>query len=87
MQGDYKLGGGLGFHIGLSDSKSFHKINLNEETVRVYGHYTPRPKIGQTLVGEFQKSFIEFEFVDVEYCADPPDMFFANVKAIGQELK
>jgi len=87
LKGDYQLGGGWGHHVSLENERNFHKINLNEQTVRVYGHITPRPKEGQTLVGEFQKSFIKFEFVDVKYCADPPDMFFAEVKAIEQELK
>jgi len=34
-----------------------------------------------------KKSFIKFEFIDVEYCHDPDDMFFGKVKAIAQEMK
>lgn len=85
MKGDYKLGGFLG--ISLLDPEEFHKVDLNTETVRVHGHITPRPSVGQTLIGEFQKSFILFEFVHVDYCLDPNDQFFADVKVIGQEMK
>jgi hypothetical protein len=87
LKGDYKLGGTRGHHVSLWDKENFNKIKLNKETVPVYGHIEPRPKVGQTLVGEFQKSFIKFEFVSIEYCSDPPDMFFADVKAIEQEMK
>lgn len=87
MKGDYKLGGGWGCHVSLSNPDEFSQIDLNTQTVRVYGHITPRPRVGQTLVGEFQKSFIKFEFVNVEYCHDPQDMFFAEVKAVAQEMK
>ena len=46
-----------------------------------------KPVVGSTLIGEFKKSFIKFEFVEVTYPGDPPDMFFGVVKAIDQELK
>jgi len=87
MNANYELGGGWGHHISLMNKDSFHKVNLSKETVKVYGHITPRPSVGQTIIGEFQKSYILFEFVDIKYCADPPDMFFAEIKAIDQELK
>jgi hypothetical protein len=87
MQGDYTLGGRWGRHISLTDPDQFFGTDLSKQTVKVYGHFLPRPKVGQTLVGEFQKSFIKFMFVKVEYCNDPHDMFFADVRAIAQELK
>lgn len=87
MNGDYKLGGVWGCHVSLLNPNEFSKTDLNTQTVKVYGHISPRPRVGQTLVGEFQRSFIKFEFVDVEYCSDPPDMFFAEVKAVYQVLK
>ena len=87
MKGDYTLGGSWGNHISLMDSKGFSGLDLNTAAAAVSGHTTPRPKVGQTLVGEFQKSFIKFKFIEVKYCEDPPDMFFAKVKAIEQQRK
>ena len=84
MLADYKLGGFWGCHVSLSDPKNF---DPNAESIRVYGHHPVRPKVGDTLMGEFQKSFIKFKFVKVKYCHDPADMFFAEVKAIDQEMK
>jgi hypothetical protein len=67
--------------------EDFPKTDLATETVKVFGHHPRRPVIGQTIVGEFRRSFIKFEFVDVEYVSNPPDMFFADIKAVDQELK
>lgn len=52
-----------------------------------WGHLRSKPKVGDTLVGEFQTSFIKFEFTSVECPGSPPDLFFGKVKAIGQEMK
>ena len=84
---EYKLGGGWGCHVSLRDIGNFHLLDLNKDLVRVYGHQPRKPKKGDTLRGEFKRSFMTFKFVEVEYCLDPSDMFFANVKCIGQELK
>lgn len=45
------------------------------------------PLIGETLMDEFNKSFIKFKFMKVERCFDPSDMFFADVTPIEQEMK
>jgi len=86
MKADFIIHGGWGNHVSWS-KKDFSKINLNKDTVRVNGHMPIKPKVGDTLLGEFEKSFILFEFVSVEYCGDPPDMFFGEVKAVSQEMK
>lgn len=83
MTGDFTLGGGWGRHVSLFNAAEFNV----HQPVRVWGHFQPRPKVGQTLVGEFQKSLIKFRFESVEYCRDPPDMFFAVVRAIDQGPK
>jgi hypothetical protein len=44
--------------------------------LRVAGHWTPRPKPGEVLVDKAGKRYV---FVQVEYCQDPRDMFFATV--------
>lgn len=87
LTGDYKLGGGWGCHVSLLDSDAFKDVDLGKDTVKVYGHHPEIPKKGQTVVGEFQNSFIKFEFIRVEREDDPPDMFFADIKAIKQEMK
>jgi hypothetical protein len=85
MRADFTIHSGWGNHVEWLDDLS--KIDLNKDTVRVYGHMPRKPKKGDTLIGEFQRSFIKFEFVSVEYPGDPPDMFFGDVKAIEQEMK
>lgn len=87
MTGDFTLGGGWGNHVSLWKPEHFQYLDLAKDFVPVWGHKTPRPKVGQTLVGEFKKSFIRFRFESVDLCRDPSDMFFANVKAVGQEMK
>lgn len=88
MEGDFKLWENRwGANIVLRDHHRFHELDLNHDAVHVFGHRTPRPKVGQTLVGEFQKSWIKFEFVEVEYCRDPSDMFFGVVRAVEQRMK
>ena len=86
MQASFTIHGGWGNHISWSN-KDFSKVRLDKDTLRVNGHMTVKPKVGDTLMGEFEKSFIKFEFVSVEYCFDPPDMFFGEVRAIEQEMK
>ena len=86
---DFKLGGGWGCHISLCDHDNF---NINNKRTRVYGHQplligSKLPKKGKTLLIEGNKSLMLFEFVKVEWCNDPNDMFFADVKPIGQQLK
>jgi len=86
MIADYTIGGYWGNHIEwLVDDWS--KVNFNEDTLEVAGHTPIRPEKGQTIMGEFNKSWIKFKFIEVRYCSEPNDMFFAKVKAIDQEMK
>lgn len=88
MDGDFKLNENRwGANIVLTRPDEFHKLDLEKDLVPVGGHRTPRPLPGHTLVGEFQKSWIKFCFIEVEYCRDPSDMFFAKVKAVEQHTK
>ena len=87
MEADFYIHrGGWGDCVEWSN-EDFSHVNLNTDTIGVIGHMPTRPKIGDTLIGEFEKSFIKFEFVSVKYPEKPPDMFFGEVKAIEQELK
>jgi len=86
MKADFKIHSGWGDHIDwLSDDWS--KIDMSKDLISVVGHLQIIPKVGQTLMGEFKKSFIKFEFVSVKTYSDPSDMFSAQVKAIDQEMK
>ena len=86
MEANYILGGGWGDHISWGNT-DFSNVNLNKDTIEVYGHKPNKPRVGDTMIAEFKKSFIKFEFVSVEYPGDPQDMFFGKVKAIAQEMK
>jgi hypothetical protein len=62
-----------GFHIGWT-----------EYPTKVYGHYTPQPEKGDRFEQKMKSGFIGvFEFEKVEYCRDPEDMFFADMKPLG----
>ena len=85
MQADFYIHSNWGDHVTwLTD---FSQIDLNKDTARVYGHLSKCPRVGDTLIGEFQNSIIKFEFVSVNNCSEPSDMFFGDVKAIEQEPK
>jgi len=86
MQADYTIHSGWGNHIEWINS-DFSNIDFNTDLIEVYGHMPNKPKVGDTLMGEFQRSFIKFEFVEVSYPGNPPDMFFGKVKTIDQEMK
>jgi len=86
MKADFYIHGSWGDHIQWLNN-DFSRINLNKDKVTVYGHMRIKPQKGDTLIGEFEKSFIKFKFVSVEYPGDPPDMFFGKVKAIEQKMK
>jgi hypothetical protein len=86
MQADFTIHDGWGNHIDWNVD-DWSRVDFDKDLLGVYGHISPRPRKGQTLLGEFVRSFILFEFVSVEYCSDPPDMFFGRVKAIKQTMK
>jgi hypothetical protein len=87
MCADYKICSGWGNSIAWSDATEF-ETNWNENSVfRVHGWQSKIPKVGQTLLGEFNTTWTKFEFVEVERCGDPRDMFFAKVKPVDQEMK
>lgn len=87
MEADFKIHGGWGDHIEWLSPEQFQKEFTEKTLFSVYGHSFTIPKKGQTLIGEFKRSFMKFEFVSVERESDPPDMFFGKVKIIGQFLK
>ena len=84
---DYTIGGDWGDAIHWSDPEQFQQSITHETTFRVYGFKSSIPRVGDTLKGEFIKSWMWFTFVSVEPCGDPPDMFFADVRCIKQEMK
>lgn len=87
LRADYEIGGGWGNKIGWMDPKQFEGPIGYDTVFGVVGWKLHRPKVGDTLLGEFERSWMLFEFVTVDYKSDPPDMFFADVKIIKQVLK
>lgn len=72
----YRIGGGWGRHVDWFD---FDKR-------RIWGHEFKKPKVGDTVVSPMQSGKdAVFKVVDVEYCLDPADMFFATVEDVGYE--
>lgn len=87
MQSDYEIGGSWGCHVSWLEVKEFESDITEESLFSVYGHHPNRPSVGQTLLGDFEKSKIKFEFIKVKLVNDPNDMFFAKVKPIKQFMK
>lgn len=51
---------------------------------KVAGHLYDRPEVGDIINSKMTSGKIgQFLVTDVEYMADPPDMFFCNVSDIG----
>ena len=86
---EYKMyENGWGNNIIWMFPEEFDKWDGSEDTLfTATGHKRRRPKVGDTLVGEFTESFITFEFVEVKLYSNPRDMFMAKVKPISQEDK
>jgi len=78
-----------GNHIDWTDSAvAQFKQHIDGNTIfDVWGHLPIVPEVGDTYLAEFQRTFMKFVFVEVKRESDPPDMFFAKVKIIKQELK
>ena len=85
---DFNIGGGWGDAINWSSTEQFNKYPLVSKSIfNCHGWKSIMPKVGQTLKAEFTKSWMIFEFVEVNQCKDPLDMFFAKVKPLRQIVK
>jgi len=72
----YEIGGGWG------DSVQWRSY----ETRKVVGWKRRRPYKGDRLKADMQSGRVRvFEFTEVEYQFDPPDMFFGYVRDLGYE--
>ena len=88
MQSDWKFGGGFGDCIALWDPEQIRHGNLDKDLVEVYGFKWLRtPQVGETILLECEKSWIQFRFAEVRRMSDPPDQFFGKVKACAQVMK
>ncbi len=85
MTADFTIHSGWGDHISWSNPEAFD--NGFEGEFRVNGHMRKIPRVGDTLMGEFGRSFVKFMFTEVKRMADPPDQFFGVVIPIMQEMK
>jgi len=56
---------------------------------RVNGCKTPTPRVGQTMIASFEKSWMLFRFTKIWFpqTRDPFDMFFGEVELLDQEIK
>jgi hypothetical protein len=73
--------------ISWTSPEQFEKPWTDESRFDVCGFKPRIPKVGDTLLAEFQRSWVTFEFAEVRPCGDPPDMFFAKVKLLKQVPK
>ena len=88
MEADHKIHSGWGDSI-LWFNQDFKDYDLNTDSIPVSGFAPPgkTPEVGQTLIGEFEKSSIKFEFVSVRKYDDPTDQFSGKVVAVEQDMK
>ena len=88
MTADHKVGGGWGDAINWFPKGQFAKQPLAPDAeYGVVGWKSRRPIVGETLLAEFKLSWMKFKFVSVDWKYNPPDMFFAKVVPIEQEMK
>jgi hypothetical protein len=87
MNTDYKIGGGWGCSICWNNPKDFDTKYKEGSVFEVYGWQPVIPQKGDTLLGEFKKSWRKFVFIEVKRAGDPRDMFFGKVKLIDAFLK
>lgn len=84
----YEIGGSWGDAIFWNGGEQFGEKPLTDEhTFSCHGWKSDMPRVGDHLRGEFVRSWMTFEFTEVEPCQNPRDMFFAKVKPIKQEMK
>lgn len=86
-QHKYKIQGGWGTAIQFMHHEEFKGSITEASRFTIYGFQSRLPQVGDILEAELKKSWMWFEFVSVDLCGDPTDMFFAKVKPIKQEFK
>lgn len=84
---NYEIGGGLGNSVAWDDVNKFGKPFTEKTKFSVHGFQRFRPKVGDILKGEFEKSTMWFRFISVKLYTDPSDMFHAEVVPMHQEPK
>lgn len=77
-QQTFHFGGGWGDNIQV-----FGDWPIDSELLKVVGWKNPMPKEKDILLIPMQSGqTLKCAFVKINYCGDPADMFFADVKAI-----
>ncbi len=75
---DNKHQGGWGRDWHFMDYKHDAKTN------KIGGHQTPLPRVADEFHSPMSSGKVGvFTVVSVDYCGDPPDMFFAKVRFTG----
>jgi len=71
-----------------TNTEQFDRLPLGpDQSYDMVGWMWDKPRVGQTVCVEMQRSWVLYEFVEINPCRDPHDMFFAKVKPIEQKLK
>jgi hypothetical protein len=68
-------------------TSNWNKINFNTDILKISGFTQCKPQVGDIVVAEMCDSFMEFEVLAIRDFSDPPDQYFADVKAIKQTMK
>lgn len=84
---EWGIGGGWGDRIEFTNTRQFDAPITCDSKYQVAGWKREKPKKGDILIAEFERSWMHFAFVEVTNCADPADMFFATVAPIKQVMK
>lgn len=64
-------------------------FDLDKQEFKVHGWkpVSQRLKMGSVIKAEMVNSWAWFRVTKIEYCKDPPDMFFADLEPFHQEAK
>ena len=88
-EADFFIGGTWGDAIHWSAPEEFKDIQEGKK-FKAYGFksiFQKKPKVGDTLCGEFIKSWIIFEIVSFKRESNPADMFWIEAIPIDQVIK
>ena len=87
---DFEIGGEPGNFIMWFDVTEFNNNNTFETLFSIAGQKSfPNkiPKKGHTIEGDFKKSTVLFEIVEIKWELKNKDRFFGKVKPIDQIIK
>lgn len=69
-------------HNSWGDKIAYRGVDRKKNIIRIVGWLRNRPHNGDWLIYKLDEGYVKGIFYNVEYQADPKDMFFADVKPI-----